>query len=384
MRVLITGGRAPVALDLARQFARGGARVIVADSAPCYLARSSRAVARAYRVPAPRMQPDAFAAALAEIVDRERIDLLVPTCEEVFYVAHFADRLRSRADVFCSPIDVLRGLHDKWRFNLFAASLGVGVPESWLLQSRDDVATLPAGASELVLKPVFSRFAAHTLVRPAAGVLAALDVRPERPWIAQRFVAGSEVCTYSVARDGRLTAHVAYRPLWRAGTVGSSFYFAPAHSVAIEEAVARIVAAVRYTGQIAFDFIEAPGGKLAVLECNPRATSGVHLFGPNDGLPAAFNGAHGAPARPARPRARMLAPAMAMLGPRQAMRGRNFGRYARDFFAARDAIWSRADPLPALYLYVGLGAFVIEGMRRGVNPVVASTYDIEWDGERIA
>ncbi len=81
----------------------------------------------------------------------------------------------------------------------------------------------------------------------------------------------------------------------------------------------------------------------------------------------------------------MLAPAMLLLGPRL-VRCANWRvrGHAADLTHARDAIWSRHDPLPALYLYVGLGAFVIEGLRRGVSPIVASTYDIEWDGEQIA
>jgi predicted ATP-grasp superfamily ATP-dependent carboligase len=385
MRVLITGGRAPVALELARQFARGGATVFAADSAPCFLAGSSRAVRRAFRVPPPRQRPAAFAEALAAIVARERIDLIVPTCEEVFYVARFAERLSARGGVFCAGIEQLRALHDKWRFNRFACRLGIGAPESWLLQTSADVVALPHPPDDLVVKPVFSRFAAHTLVRPSCAALDALPLSPQRPWIAQRFVAGREICTYSVARDGALTAHAAYRPAWRAGRVGSSFYFAGVAHPASEAIAARIVAEIGYTGQIAFDFIETADGRLAVLECNPRATSGVHLFGPDDGLAGAFAAAsRGTVARPSAQRARMLAPAMLLLGPRQALRERRVRGYAADLTHARDAIWSRHDPLPALYLYVGLGAFVIEGLRRGVSPIVASTYDIEWDGEQIA
>jgi predicted ATP-grasp superfamily ATP-dependent carboligase len=384
MRVLITGGRAPVALELARQFARSGATVFAADSAPYFLAGASRAVRRAFLVPPPRQQPVAFADALAAIVARERIDLLVPTCEEVFYVAQFAERLGAGDRVFCAGIEQLRALHDKWRFNRFAARLGICAPESWLLQTRADLAALPHPAEGLVLKPVFSRFAAHTLVRPLRTALEALPLSPQRPWIAQRFVAGDEICTYSVARDGALTAHAAYRPLWRAGRVGSSYYFAGVAHPASEAIVARIVAETSYTGQIAFDFIETIDGRLAVLECNPRATSGMHLFGAGDGLAAAFGAARNGIARPSATAARMLAPAMLLLGPRQAMRARRVRAYAADLARARDAIWSRSDPLPALYLYVGLGAFVVEGLRRGVSPVVASTYDIEWDGERIA
>ena len=188
-------------------------------------------------------------------------------------------------------------------------------------------------------------------------------------------------CTAKAA----LRAHVTYRPRWRAGTtIGSSYYFEPAVQPAVERAVAEIVAALRFTGQISFDFIETRDGHIVALECNPRATSGLHLFAPSDPLPAAFNGASGALARPTTGRAGMLAPAMAVLGARQALRTGQMRQLAADFRAARDVIWSREDPLPAFYLYLGLKKFVAQGALRGINPVTASTRDIEWDGEPIA
>ncbi len=288
MRVLITGGRAPVALELARQFARGGATVFAADSAPCFLAGSSRAVRRAFRVPPPRQRPAAFAEALAAIVARERNALIVPTCEEVFYVSRFAERLSARAGVFCAGIEQLRALHDKWRFNRFAGRLGIGAPESWLLQTSADVVALPHPPDDLVVKPVFSRFAAHTLVRPSCAALDALPLSPQRPWIAQRFVAGREICTYSVARDGALTAHAAYRPAWRAGRVGTRAY-SPASRIRRARRSPR--ASWRRSkphGPDRARLIETADGRLVVLECNLRATSGVHLFGPDDGLAGAF------------------------------------------------------------------------------------------------
>lgn len=63
-RILITGARAPAALDLARQFAAAGHQVFVADSAPCMLAQSSSSIVRSFRLPPPRQQPAAFAAEL--------------------------------------------------------------------------------------------------------------------------------------------------------------------------------------------------------------------------------------------------------------------------------------------------------------------------------
>ncbi len=381
-RVLITGGRAPVALDLARHFAAAGMEVFVADSAAYFLARASRAVSRSLRVPPPRQEPQAFAEAIGVIVRREKIELIVPTCEEVFFVARHAERLRGEADLFCAEFSLLAELHDKWRFTRLAQDLGIGVPETWRLASPAHLRALPVPSEELVFKPVFSRFAMHTLVQPKAAEVAALAPRVERPWVAQRFVAGRELCSYSIARDGRLCAHALYVPLWRAGR-GSGYYFSPQRVPAIEAFVARFVAKTRYTGQIAFDFIESPDGGMHVLECNPRATSGLHLFALKDGLARAFAHEPGEILRPANDRPGMLGTAMLTIGVVDALRHGKFRALAADWHAARDVLWSRSDPWPAFYVFAGLGATLATAALRGITPQAASTRDLEWDGEDI-
>ncbi len=74
-------------LELARLFARAGHRVLMAESLPWHLSRLARAVAANFRVPPPRQDPAGFTRALAEIARREGVDLLVPTCEEIYTVA---------------------------------------------------------------------------------------------------------------------------------------------------------------------------------------------------------------------------------------------------------------------------------------------------------
>jgi len=76
-----------VTLELARLFRRAGHRVLMAESLAWHLSRPSVAVAANYRVPPPRQDPAGFTRALAEIVRRERVDLVLPTCEEIFAVA---------------------------------------------------------------------------------------------------------------------------------------------------------------------------------------------------------------------------------------------------------------------------------------------------------
>jgi len=398
-RVLITGGRAPVALELARQLSQAGKKVFVADSAPCFLASACRTVVKAFRVPRPRQSPQLFADAIENIVTTERIDQIIPTCEEVFYLSRFAHQLRCKTELFCMDFDVLRNLHDKWIFSQQGRGYGVEVPETWLLNDLSDWRGLPLPPEQLVFKPVYSRFAVHTLVKPNANTLKNSRAGAIRQWVAQRFVSGREMCSYAVARQGQLRAHALYEPLWRAGK-SSSYYFSAVQRPAIEAFTRTFVASLGYTGQIAFDFIETPDGKIYVLECNPRATSGVHLFLPQDGLAGAFdpgletgftgetendNAALASPViRPSSTEPRMLASIMAVLGPFHALRAAQFGRLISDFGRAHDAVWNAKDPLPSFYSFVGLGAFLYIALREGINPIAASTHDIEWDGQEIA
>ena len=209
-RVLLTGGRAAAALELARLFRAAGWRVVVAESLPWHPSRWSRAVARSYVIPWPNRDPGGCIDALVRIIRRERIDLLVPTCEEIFYIAKWRDRLDPHCTVFTENIETLRRLHSKWLFVQAARGHGLAVPPTVLLTSPDDAGRALASGRDLVLKPVYSRFASRTIVRPRTTADLPTDVSEHRPWVAQDFVPGRQVCTYSVAHAGRLTVHSAY------------------------------------------------------------------------------------------------------------------------------------------------------------------------------
>ena len=128
--VMILGGRAPVALDHARRFARLGWRVHVADSVPCRSSGWSRAVAGTVRLPPPRDDPYAFARSLSKAVADLRVDLLLPTCEEVFYVARHRGLLPAATTVATDGFDKLRALHSKLEFLDLARGCGAHVPDS--------------------------------------------------------------------------------------------------------------------------------------------------------------------------------------------------------------------------------------------------------------
>ena len=379
-RVLLTGGRAAAALELARLFRAAGWRVVMAESLPCNPSRLSRAVGRHYAVPWPNRDPNGYVAALLRVVRRERIDLLVPTCEEIFYVSQGRDRLAPYCTVFAEDIETLRRLHSKWLFVETARRRGLAVPETMLLTGPADVGKALASGRDLVLKPVYSRFAAHTLVRPRPADAGRVDASERRPWVAQAFVAGRQICTYSVAHRGRLAVHSAYAADYTFG-LGAAI----AH-VALDHAAARawveaFVSAERFTGQIAFDFIEAPDSRLRAIECNPRATSGVHLFADDPAFVPAFLGESPGLLQPRRGRASLYAVLLAAQAARAVRSWDQLRRWAAVFLRGRDVFLRRDDPLPFLGQIAAFAALGRRARRFGVGLAEAATLDIEWNGE---
>lgn len=165
--VLITGARAPVALHLARLLHGAGRRVILADSPAHPIAAASTACALYRRLPPPRFAPDAYAEAVEALVRSEGVVLVIPTCEEVFYLGQLWRDRAMTARLFAPDMDLLARVHDKHAFIRLVESLGLAVPKTTLLQSRHDLQAVHDRSRELVFKPVWSRFASHVLLRPS-------------------------------------------------------------------------------------------------------------------------------------------------------------------------------------------------------------------------
>lgn len=377
--VLITGTRAPAALDLGRSFAAAGWRVVGADHPRWPVARLSRAFAAHHRLPAARAGHHAYAERLLAVIEGEGIDLLVPTCEEAFYVARHKARLAERCRVACPDFAAMARLHDKAALPEVAGGLGVGVPETVRAETSQTLAAAVARlGGPLVVKPAFSRFATRALIRPDAAALAAVRPTPADPWVCQRFVAGREACLYAVAVAGRLTAVALYRPRHRVGA-GAGIYFEPLEAPDLESFAAAFAARHRLDGQVAFDLIADAAGRWWVIECNPRATSGVHLFHAAPALAGAFAG-HG-PVRPAPGRPAMIGLAMALIGlPRAVAAGRP-GQAVADMRRAADAVARPGDRRPGLSQWLALAESVAVAVRHRRSPAAATTADCEWNGE---
>jgi hypothetical protein len=350
MTILLTGTRAPATLDLARRLACGGHRVVGADSMHFPLGRWSKAFVSHHFLPPPRQAPEAFLAALQGIIASEKVELLWPTCEEVFHVARFHAALSESCRLMCPPLETLRPLHHKLEFTgiVQAAGTRVQAPASWPAEAAPP-------QERLVWKPCFSRFASRTRFDSPPVDCAG--------WMAQQFIAGSEFCSWACCQDGVVRVMSMYENQARAGR-GAGCSFSPYWSEEAAAFAVKLAERTAFTGVLAFDFIRTVDGQVFVLECNPRMTSGIHVLA--EDLDWVSLLAQGSAERPAMQPAQLALP---VLFSKPSLLGR-----------APDVIWRSGDPAPFWTQFLCAGEFVLRALRSRISLLAATTEDIEYNG----
>lgn len=379
--VLITGARAPIALDLARSFNAAGHHAHLADSIRPWSARLARqAKGRLHLLPPPRFAFDRFAADLGRLVDTLDPAWIIPTCEEVFYVAEAGARHGFAGRVFAPSPSLLRTLHSKFEFPAFARAHSVNAPNTTRVTSRDELEAWRTQTRDIVLKPEFSRFASHTRVRPTFAEFDAIFPTAEAPWVVQAFVPGQEICIWSASIAGEVVAFAAYQPLWRLGQ-SASFYFQADHDPALLDMTRKLAKATGANGQLSFDVIRGADGSITPIECNPRGISGIHLF---DGDPRLAHAMLGKAAlQTPSAEARHLGPAMWLFGAPAALAQGKLGAFRHDLARSKDVLNVPGEPWLGLSALLDAGRFTLVGLSRGRSASGQSTDDIEWNGEPI-
>jgi len=383
-RFLVTGARSPTALDWIRRLGRAGHGVAAADSLRHPLCRGTRYLDRYFEVPSARTTPRDYAFAVRDAAHQCGAEWVIPTCEEIFYLAHYREIFAGTCQLLADPFDVLARLHHKGEFAALTASGGpVGTcihsPESHEFRSPgdlEDFATAQGGSlTDWVLKPVYSRFASDIHIRPQPAAWQKVEPTSAAPWLAQRFAAGAPFCTYSLAIAGTITAHTTYIPKHQVDG-GAGFYFEPVERPDLFQFCSDVVKHFRFTGQICFDFISGENGTV-VIECNPRATSGLHLLDERDPLPFLHPSAGDAALWPMAPQPRMLGAAMWMK-PGRLARWRDYRRAADVYQAPDDRLPLLAAPRSMRELY-----HLARRLGLGTDLLAASTADLLWNGEPI-
>ncbi len=369
--VLLTLGRLPVALDIARSFHASGWRVLIAEPWPMHLARTSRAVARSFRVTSPVKDRNRYLSELRTIIDDNDVSLVVPVSEESIYAAALADTFGSEVSVFCVPQARMLELHDKFRFVKMAERFGLRVPATWL--GNDAASKAAARDHDIVVKPRHSCSGRNVSYHVAGSSFEA-----DEHSVVQQRLRGPHYSSFLIARDGKVLATATYRAVVSDGSVAVCFERVADHA-SIDAWCEEFVQQSRHTGFISFDFIVDDNCGVAAIECNPRATSGIHFLR-TEALAALILGEQTA-SRVHRKHDRLTESyscftlvLSALFSPK------TFRNRLGALRSARDVTWLREDPWPYLFMMISSWRILKRTMFSKHTFAAAAVLDVEWQG----
>lgn len=358
---MITGARAPIALELSRSLAADGHRVIMADCLKFTVSRWSNSVAKYYTLPAPAVAPQDFLLALQHIIENEKVDHLIPICEEAFYISRYKKQINCK--VWAAPFELMDELHNKATFIDLARPF-FAVPHTIEASSFNDW----SNTEKYVFKKKYSRFGTSVILNGDTARCRAAMQHPQ-DWIVQERILGREVCVYSVWDEGQMKAFACYHPLYRYGK-GAGIFFEPQHIEGLQQRVMDFGLSCRYHGQLSLDIIIREDIQY-VLECNPRGTSGAHLL--NRNLGRAF--VDDSLLLPSSNLAYCIGYAMLLKHP--------LSYFNKNVRQARDVIFSVTDLMPFLAQVLSVLEITRIALIKRIPWLLATTQDIEWNGDKV-
>jgi len=345
---------------MCRSFKAAGHKVILVDCQHWTIARWSNSVDKYYTVPSPRWYPNEFAATMRQIIIVEKVQHLIPTCEEAFFISAHRDFFP--CSVWTSQLETMISLHNKFTFAHQYKAL-LPIPKTILLDAFLDW----ENSQQYVFKPIYSRFASSVILNQK--ITSHHFIEDEKiKWVAQQMIKGKEICVYSIWDNGLLKAITMYHPLYRAGK-GAGIFFEPVNNELVVDLVKKFGAAIHYHGQLCFDVIIDANQQPYFIECNPRGTSGAHLL--HRQLADAF--LNPAFVQGENQQEFSIKYAMAILHP--------LSFFKKRILKSKDTIYYKKDKKPFYLQALSLLEIAYLKWKNQCTWLEATTSDIEWNGD---
>lgn len=271
--VLINGGSTVQTLHLARNFHQSGARVIVCEiDGRAELCSFSVAANGHYTVPGPNDDNCVqYVDALRAIVERERVDMYVPTGATVsaYYDAVAKPHLELLGCRCWTPgLDGVAVLNDLSEVFRVCEAAGLPVPKHLLVSSKDDIIKLYDNVSFRADRHFIVNVgqsgckASHSLQLPATRRSLRLPgpVSDDCPWLLVQHCLGSYYTTCTTVQAGRVVGNV---------TCTAHDGRATDNNALIDDWTARFVSAVPvpFDGYLSFRVCVSPSRKVVPLGC---------------------------------------------------------------------------------------------------------------------
>jgi predicted ATP-grasp superfamily ATP-dependent carboligase len=269
MRVLLSEGNSTSAREAITALGLAGHAIEVCDPEPFCLGRFSRFVSRVHRCPGIGRDPEGYLAFIADLLARERFDVLLPIHEQGLVFAKAHDRLAALTRLAIPSFDNYLAALDKARFSRLLKVLGIAQPQTEILPSLDAVP--PGLLFPYVLKASIGTASRGTFViRDQAELGAARAALASRRGaiLLQQWLDGPTEHVQAVFQHGRLVGIAAFAQLM-AGAGGGPALKQTIAVDRVEPDVAAIGARLEWHGAISFDYVRTAGG-VQFIDCNPR------------------------------------------------------------------------------------------------------------------
>lgn len=291
-RILITDGDNRSALAATRSLGQLGHEVFVASEAHPSLASVSKHAAGFDAYQSPYSAPEQFVHDVAEILQRRQIEVLLPMTEiTTILLTRFRASLPAQVRIPFPDAEVVAAAADKARVLQLAKEIGVPIPTTHVVNSRDDIDSFVNRVEyPAVFKPARSRtWTGQQWVSSGTGY--SLDAEQLRaglsklhpavfPVLIQERIEGPGVGVFVCCDESRVLATFAHRRLREkppSGGVSVLCESAPVDPTAREQAT-RLLKEIGWRGVAMVEFKQdARTGSLKLMEINGRFWGSLQL-----------------------------------------------------------------------------------------------------------
>ena len=288
MKVLVTGLFEMAALHAIRRFGQMGYEVHVAEGHRLAFSGFSKYVSKRIRTPNMRYHPEAYTKRIVEILETGDYDYYFPSYEEIIPMSRYRERVLAATKTIIAPTEDLMRMHDKKQLEELAHETGIDSPKTYYPESSQE-------ARDIIAKVDLPVVIKMRKASGAAGFRKVYDrshfektyfdvvnnnklLESDLPMI-QQLVEGPTSCTLHLCNQGEVVGQVMYQGLrTMPRTGGTTIFRYSVEDTASEEAAAKIVKLLNFSGLCGFDFIQDEHtGRPFLIDGNCRITPAVTM-----------------------------------------------------------------------------------------------------------
>jgi len=284
MRILFSEGSSLSARESLTILGLEGHEIFVIDPNPACICRFSRFTSRYRRSPSPGRESEAYYQFVLELIERERIEVLMPVHEQAFLFSRRLGEISGRAAIALPPFESYRELFSKARFARLLEELGLPHPEGAICATIEEARAwdrFPSylkteyGTASMGVWRVGSR---DELCAALASPRIGEAIKAGASLIAQESAPGALEIGQAAFDHGRLAAFHCSRRL-REGASGSSSVKVGVERPAVREHFERIGRRLGWHGPLSIDYLYEDGtGTPRYIDASPRLVEPMNAF----------------------------------------------------------------------------------------------------------